>query len=1359
MSILPLLLSAVLFASPRNKLSAADDAPDYNRDVRPILSQFCFKCHGPDDGQRQAGLRLDTRAGATAKSESGKTPISPKQPHLSELVRRIESTDPDEAMPPASTKRELTAAQKKSLKDWIASGAEYAPHWSFVAPVRPAIPSVQRREWPRGGIDSFVLARLEREQLALSAASAGHPSVSGTALAAGSSQTAKPAASAVPLSQASGIAPSPEADKYTLIRRASLDLIGLPPAPEDADEFVRDSAPDAYEKVLDRLLASPRYGERWARRWLDLARYADTNGYEKDRQRSVWPYRDWVINALNANLPFDRFTVEQLAGDMLPGATLDQRIATGFHRNTMLNEEGGIDPLEFRYHAMTDRVATTATTWLGLTVGCAQCHTHKYDPITHRDYFSFFALLNNADEPEMDVARSDIAVRRASLLEQIAAQEADLPNRFPLPDDFEWTPIKPAVARSTGMATLEIKDDASVFVTGTSPDTDTYIIGLDSDLSDVVAVRLEALADPALPSKGPGRTPHGNFVLTEFKATLKERAATKSDEALDDAQPLKFVRASADFSQESFSPEQAIDGNVKTGGWAIHGPGEWNVNRTATFFLADPSGLAGKMSRWTIRLDQNHGTQHTLGKFRISLGRRRGNSDQPEAVRRLAHRDQKFGEWLAKEEARVVKWTTLKPVAANSNLALLTIEDDDSIFASGDMSKRDIYDVSFAPALDNARAAVPVPSPPSSGERARVRGPSGDDTAQLQQTAGLNPKRAEQVAGFNDVRPPHPNPLPPKAGGEGTGRDTLVAAVEPRKWTALRIEAIPDERLPKNGPGRVYYEGPFGDFFLSTITVIADGQPVKLTGATQSFANGGNTAAMALDTNQQTGWSINGGQGKPHVAVFRFETPVAKLARFDVSLLFERYYAAGLGRFKVSVTDDARPAEASSLPVELERALLTNNAVGWDQRRFAAPAHQAVAKSQDGGPALETSLSHPTTGHDAHHSALLRHFCNEAPEFAGERAKIDALRAQLPAFPSTLVFQERPANNPRPTHRHHRGEFLQPKELVEPAVLAALPQLDAKGLSVGTSRANRLALAEWLVGPANPLTARVTANRQWSAFFGRGLVKSLEDFGSQGAAPTHPELLDWLAVEFRAPSWDMKRLHRLIASSATYRQSSHMTSDLLAKDATNELLARGPRLRVEAEVVRDAMLAVSGLLSDKQLGPSVFPAQPANITTEGTYGGLNWALSPGEDRYRRTLYTFTKRTAPFALSMTFDGPSGEACVARREVSNTPLQALTLLNDTVFIETAQALGREFAERGGSVDERLHALFRRALTRPPTDDEQTLLKRFFDDQSARLDRKELDATKLAGAGGPNEAPRAAWTLTARAIMNLDEAVTKN
>ena len=1182
----------------------AADAPDYGRDVRPILSQYCFKCHGPDETKRQADLRLDLRDEATKAASSGERPIVPSEPAASELIRRIHATDPDQQMPPPSTKLQLSAAQKEILKQWIAAGAEYKPHWSFIPPQRPALPTVKQITWPRGGLDRLVLAKLEAERLA----------------------------------------PSADADKYTLVRRLSLDLIGLPPTLEEADDFVSDPAPDAFEKLIDRLLASPRYGERWARRWLDLARYADTNGYEKDRGRSIWPYRDWVINALNANLPFDQFTIEQLAGDMLPGATQDQRIATGFHRNTMLNEEGGIDPLEFRFYAMTDRVATTATVWLGLTVGCAQCHTHKYDPITHQDYYSLFALLNNADEPEIDIIRSDIAARRQEMEQRIAALQAELPKRFPLQDEFVWSPVKPLSAKASQGVILDVQVDNSILVSGANPEADTYEIEFDSDLSDVTAVRLEALSDPKLPAKGPGRTPHGNFVLSEITGRVAQA-------------DLKFVRATADFSQDLFPVEKAIDGQTTSNGWAIHGPGEWNISRTAVFVLDKSAGKPEGPVRWTIRLDQKFGKQHTIGKFRLSLGRRHPSQGGSDEERRQAHLNQKFGEWLAIEQGRVVHWTNLKPTVATSNLPLLTIQADNSIVATGDMSKRDTYDISFAAATEEPRV-------------------------------GKN------------------------------------------RWTAIRIEALPDSRSPKNGPGRVYYEGPFGDFFLSEVTLKANGQPVKLTAPSQSFANAGNTAAMALDGNQQTGWSINGGQGKAHVAVFRFEQPVDRSSQFDLSLLFERYYAAGLGRLRVSVTDDSRPVEASPLPMDLESIVLD----GRD------------SKSSDKSPLINR------------YPQLVPYFCEVAPELAAERQAIANLRNQLPAFPTTLAFEERPANNPRKTHRYHRGEFLQPKEIVEPATLSALPQLSRK------VPADRLALARWLVSMDNPLGARVTVNREWSAFFGRGLVRTVDDFGSQGAAPSNPDLLDWLAVEFgghptRGSNWDLKRLHRTIVSSSTYRQSSRVTPESLAKDPSNEWLSRGARQRLEAELLRDAALQASGLLSHKLHGPSVFPPQPAGVTTEGTYGGLAWNPSPGEDRYRRTMYTFSKRTSPFAMSLTFDGPSGEACVARREVTNTPLQALTLLNDTVFVETAQALGNEFAARSGSVDQRLALMFRRCLTRPATAEELAMLKKFFVEQEGRLQSNQLDAKALAGAESENRNSRAAWTIVARAILNLDEAVTKN
>jgi hypothetical protein len=1169
-------LSALFLTAP---LARAADV-DFTRDVRPILSRHCFKCHGFDDKARKAHLRLDVREGAIKKA------IVPGKPDDSELIRRINATDADEVMPPPATKNPLTDAEKQTLKRWVAAGAEYKAHWAFVAPKQAQLPKVKQADWPRNPVDYFVLARLEAE----------------------------------------GLRPSPRADRYTLVRRLYLDLIGLPPTPEEADAFVKDDSPGAYEKLVDRLLASPHYGERWARRWLDLARYADTNGYEKDRPRSVWPYRDWVIRALNDDRPFDQFTVEQIAGDMLPGATVEQRVATGFHRNTMLNEEGGIDPLEFRFHAMTDRVNTTGTVWLGLTVGCCQCHTHKYDPIPHREYYAMMALLNNADEPEMDVPSPDLAARRAEIEKQIAAIEADLGNRFPAGGDIRWHATKPASAVSTGGATMKI-DESGVLVSGKAPERDTYTVAIDSDLTDVAALRLEALTDPSLPSTGPGRTPHGNFVLNEVRVSAAPKGAPEK------SQPVKFVRAEADAAQDGFPAAHAIDGDPKTG-WAIHVGGKWNVNRTLTLTLDKPAGFKGG-TRWTITLDQQHGQRHTLGRFRLSLGQREDDK-RPAEVRRRDNLRRKFEEWLAAESARAVRWQVVAPTEAKANVPLLTVQKDGSVLASGDMSKRDVYDLAFR----------------------------GD---------------------FKGV-------------------------------TALRLEVLPDDSLPKHGPGRVYYEGGFGDFFLSEFTLGAGGKPVKLARASQSF---GTSAAAAIDGRPLTGWSINGGQGRAHQAVFTLASPLDSVNALSLRLLFERYYASGLGRFRVSVTTDPRPVEAHAIPAEVEELLLL-------------PAARRTAEQRE---------------------RLLRYYLSVAPELAGERAAIHKLREQMPAYPTTLVMKERPANNPRPTFRHNRGEFLQPQERVEPDVLSALPPLPP-----GQPH-NRLTFARWLVDPGKPLVGRVTMNRQWAAFFGRGIVRTAEDFGFTGDPPTHPELLDWLAVEFVRRGWSLKAMHRLIVTSATYQQSARVTPDLLARDPDNKLLSRGPRVRLEAELLRDAALTASGLLTEKLGGPSVFPPQPASVTAEGAYGALGWKVSEGMDRYRRGLYTFSKRTAPFAMFTTFDAPSGEACVARREPSNTPLQALTLLNDAALIECAQALGRSLAARDGSAEEHAAWLFRRCLTRPPTGDERAALAKFYRAQKARFERKELDAAKVAGPGEGDANERAAWTATARAVLNLDEFVTKD
>jgi hypothetical protein len=470
-----------------------------------------------------------------------------------------------------------------------------------------------------------------------------------------------------------------------------------------------------------------------------------------------------------------------------------------------------------------------------------------------------------------------------------------------------------------------------------------------------------------------------------------------------------------------------------------------------------------------------------------------------------------------------------------------------------------------------------------------------------------------------------------------------------------------------------------------------------------------------LDGDPQTGWTINGGQGQSHIAVFNLAEPLAE-GGFDFQLLFERYFAANLGRFRISVTTDPRGAQAGP-PSDVEAILLKS----------------------------------PAERNDAERTALLRYYASVAPELAAEREEVKRLRAQLPAPPTTLVLLERPRENPRPTFLHHRGEFLQPKEKVEPGTLGVLHPLPKD------APRDRLTFARWLVDPKNPLVGRVAMNRQWAAFFGRGIVRTTEDFGYQGESPTHPELLDWLAVELIKEGWSMKKMHRLIVTSATYRQSSHSTPQLLARDPENVLLSRGPRKRLEAELVRDTALRVSGLLAEKIGGPSVFPPQPAGVTSEGTYGPLTWTVSQGEDRYRRGLYTFTKRTAPFAMTITFDGPSGEACVARRDVSNTPLQALTLLNDTAFTEAAQALGKMLAARPGTVEERATYLFRRCLTRPPAADEVKLLAAFYANQKTRLEKKELDPTAIAGPG-ENADDRAAWTLLARSLLNLDETITK-
>lgn len=946
----------VLLATQLTVIAGAD----FQRDVRPILAGHCFKCHGPDEKTRKADLRLDIR---------------PEESLFNRLTKRIDHDDSDEVMPPLSSKKPLSYEQKRVLKEWVRQGAGYAEHWAFIPPKAAPLPRVNQTSWPRIDLDYFTLAQMESE----------------------------------------GRKPAPEADRYRLIRRLSLDLIGLPPSPEEVHAFVEDQHPDAYGRLVDRLLDRPEYGERWAQPWLDLARYADTNGYEKDRPRSIWPWRDWVINALNADMPFDQFTVEQIAGDMLPNSTQDQHVATGFHRNTMVNEEGGIDPLEFRFYAMVDRVNTTATTWLGLTLGCAQCHTHKFDPVPHRSYYEMMAFLDNTSELELPLLTPQQRRQQESIHQEINQKLSALP-----------------------------------------------------------------------------------------------------------------------------------------------------VNKA------------------------------------------------------------KYDSWLKTQRAKAVSWRTITPTKTKASIGWLQLQKDQSIFASGDTRKHDIYDLEFAEL--------------------------------------------------------------------------------PEGITALRLEALPDERLPKGGPGRAYYEGPKGDFFLSELTLTADGQPVEISSGSVTYAKqwigSGKPGAMAaLDGDLQTGWSASGREGKPSHAVWQLAKPLtAKVLKLRMD--FSRHYSASLGRFRFSVAKCSDPPQARDLPGRIE-------------------AHLARPEDALG---------------QAGREALRRFYIETSKDLAEARKSIEALRQQLPKPATTLVMEERPAAHVRVTRRHHRGEFLSPRESVTSKVLPFLPPLGQD------QPRNRLGFARWLVDKNNPLTARVVVNRFWATIFGEGIVRTTDDFGYTGAAPTDLKLLDWLAIEFMNSDWSQKKLLRLIVTSATYRKRS------------------GASYRLSAEQIRDSVLSVSGLLNQKLGGSSVFPPQHKS-TGEGIYGGGGWKTSTGAGRYRRSLYTYRKRSMPYAMHDTFDAPSHETCVANREISNTPLQALTLLNDQFFMEASQMLARELVVRKESETSLVKRLFERCLARQPDDLELQLSVKFYREQISRFENNELNAAKFGSKGEGNPNILAAWTILARAILNTHEFINRN
>lgn len=1014
---------AFLFAK-----DAKADSPkiDFEKQIKPLFQAKCHSCHGRE--MQEGGFRLDLKSRALEGGDSGLA-IKPGSSQKSELYHRIAGTGDGDKMPPEGEGTPLSPEERALIKRWIDQGAQWpesanskgklpgSDHWSF-QPVKAATPpQVHNTSWSKNGIDAFILRKLEQEK----------------------------------------VLPSAEADRSTLIRRVYLDLSGLPPSVEEWERWTHDTNPHWYEQLVDQLLASPHYGERWGRHWLDLARYADSDGFEKDSKRPhAWRWRTWVINALNEDIPFDQFSLEQLAGDLLPKPATSQLVATGFHRNTLINREGGTDPEEDRVKRTVDRTNTLGSVWLGMTVECSQCHTHKYDPLTQREYYRLYAFFNSLTEPDIGA---------------------------PLP--AEQTAFEKA----------------------------------------------------------------NQIYQTEH-------------------QPL--VKAIRDFEQNQ---------------------------------------LASALSDW-----EKQNAKH-----------------QP-------------------------IWSILKPetVHAKQNTTLKILPDR-SILAEGD-----------------------------------------------------NPGRAEIY--------------------------TITFKTDLQNINGIRLEALTDASLPKKGPGR----SPSGDFELTMLTVKtaspkapASTKEIKLEKAQASFEMAGYKVDRVINNSPHAGWSISPQQGKKQIATFETKEPFGfepgTLITVSLQQSSTRKLYHNLGRFRMSLTTAPKPLSLNGMT-------------------------DLIVETLNTPPDLRTSEQQ---------QELLEYYRTIDPQLNKLKQAELTHRKKAPRNPAEMTKAQvvNHLKTPRTTRLLVRGDFLNPADEVKPDTPAILPSLKSKN-------PNRIDLARWLFDPANPLTARVTVNRIWSRYFGRGLVATINDFGTQGEAPSHPELLDWLATQFRDNNWSLKQLHKLIVMSATYRQSSHTRPELAERDPYNTWLAHQNRLRVEAEIIRDQALSVSGLIKHKIGGRSVNPPQPAGIASLGYANSVKWPTSKGDDRYRRGLYTFFQRTVPYPMLMTFDSPDSNLSCTRRERSNTPLQALTILNDPVFFECSQILGKrivaETQQKDARLTDRIDRAFQLCLARQPSQAERTIIKQLYNEQSQLLKQDQAavialtKSQKIPTGSTPQEV--AAWIIIGRVLMNLDEFVTR-
>ncbi|QDU27827.1 Planctomycete cytochrome C [Anatilimnocola aggregata] len=1142
------LSAAIMAAEPSKQI-------DFNRDIKPILSNKCYFCHGPDEAERKGGidgLRLDTFEGAKADLGSGHAAVVPGQPEKSELIKRVTSREADQVMPPPGIGKNLTPREIELLREWIRQGAPFAQHWSYVKPTFPQLPAIKNKAWPKNEIDHFLLARLERE----------------------------------------GLQPQDEADRYTLIRRLSLDLTGLPPTLAEVDAFVSDSDPQAYEKLVDRLLQKEAYGEHWAHQWLDLARYADSAGYADDPARTIWSYRDYVIRSFNTNKPFDQFTIEQIAGDLLPNPTDEQLTATAFHRNTLTNNEGGTNDEEFRNVAVVDRVNTTMAVWMGTTIACAQCHTHKYDPLSQKEFFGLFAIFNNTEDADRKDESPLLSRFSPMQLEQktqweseLAALAKTLQTTTPelaaaqakweatIPRAVEWTSLVPAKFQSqTGLPGV-IANDGVVRV-ATAADNDDYTLEIPLAAGRLRALRLEALADEQLPGKGPGHS-GSNFVISEISAVV----VPPEDSLLRG----RYVRVEIPGKKKMLS-----------------------LAEVQVFSGSNNLALAGEATQSSTDYD---------GPPKLAID---GNTNGDFQAKSVTHTAASNDPWWevdlkdARDVDRIVIWN-------------------------------------------------------------RTDGNAGGRLADFQVTL------------LDEQRKP--------------------------VWQKMVAKAPPkSEEFLLSGEKALDFTTAFATYsqpqFEAASLIRPDGKADR----------------------KQKGWAIGGRPGESHSVTLVAKQPaeVGAGSKLVVTIHQQSVHKQHtLGKFRLSAT--------SSDQVQM-----------WAE----APANVLAA--------LQPAVDERTPEQK---DLIAKHFLSITPELKGTRdrqAAINKLIADLK--PNTVPIMKEMAGKGRVTRLQHRGNYLDLGDEVQPGSPAIFPPLR-------TDIHQRLALAHWLVDDNNPLTGRVIANRYWEQIFGIGIVSTSEEFGSQGEQPAHPELLDWLATDLVKNKWDLKAFVKKLVTSAAYRQSSRVTPDLQQRDPDNRLLARGPRFRLSAEMVRDQTLAACGLLSTKMYGPPVKPMQPAMGLNAAFGSGIDWQTSEGPDRYRRALYTTWRRSNPYPSMATFDAPNREVCTVRRVRTNTPLQALVTLNDPVYIEAAQALARKVVAEGGATPaDRAAFAFRLCLARPPHADERERLTQLFTRTLTKFQADPDAARRLATEPiGPlpkdASAPElAAWTVVGNVLLNLDETLMK-